>query len=682
MTAVFVPLVAALLCSPRDALADPFAKQREALLVWANEPVALEGQHFLLHVDRRDSSFFFQDRRTGVKWFSPWGRRGFATAELQGETSRKLPIDVLEGLSTRANRLQFRGRSKAGDLPSIQFKIETHASSQGVTISYEVAEADAGKIASVTLLEGALWIADAEKGGYAVPAGMGEWIEADSGGGGVRVLSGLGPAAPKGTVPYTIPMVGLLKGENPVLVSWDDPTAKLSIEQNSAVVDPAFPGKQKLAMSLTFKGVRGQVSLFALGKDKGGVLDAARHYRELLGPKFFQQTLRYKTGAQPELRALLGAALFRVELAPDRTLKDVVDLSGRLKSKLEITEAAFILSGWKAGEALNASSKAVKDRGHLFGLECDATVLPAERAQREEQLIPLAEGCAPQIVVLAALDSWPGAAKVDEGLARRVDLLGHLRDTFRLAGVTGGSSVDIEPAAVLMGALSESVKRPNAPESWPIFTAAFGHCARLTVRPEDAVRADQPEAVLVHLLAGEVPLYALPSKDSAPLLPASDPRRVFTRDDGWAAGRGLTPHEVFLKTTYEILSQVARQHYRDVLLYHRKLNPSGTARETYFGMDLRIVVNFGPGDYEDEEEGFLLPPYGFFVRYPMFRAFHALRMDDLAYERPACFLMYSLEGKMILRAEEVRVLHFFGPDTVQFGGRSFKVEREAVVKFQ
>ena len=44
--------------------------------------------------------------------------------------------------------------------------------------------------------------------------------------------------------------------------------------------------------------------------------------------------------------------------------------------------------------------------------------------------------------------------------------------------------------------------------------------------------------------------------------------------------------------------------------------------------------------------------------------------------------MYSLEGKMILRAEEVKVFHFFGPDRVQFGGKSFNIPRDAVVKFQ
>ena len=682
MTVVGVSLIAVLLGLPQETSADPFAKQREALQAWTNEPVALEEQHFLLHMDRRDSSLFFQDRRTGVKWFSAWGRRGFATVELADEKSTKLPVDVVDGLVTQSKRLRFRGKSKAGELPPITFKLETHASSRGVTISYEVAEKDAGKVASVTLLDGALWIADAEKGGYAVPDGMGEWLEAEAIAAGTKTFAGLGPAAPAGTHPYSIPLVGLFKGENPVLVSWSDSTAVLAIEGDPAVAGESFPGKKKLALSLTFRGSKGQVSVFALGKEQGGVLDATRNYRDLLGPEFFQQTLRFKTGSKPELRTLLGAALLRVALDEDRTLKDISDLAVRLKSKLEIAEAAVLVAGWHAGPDLDACSKAVKEKGYLFGLEWDAVTLPAEKEKRQELFLPLAEGCAPQFVVVSAPEIWPAVSRGEECISQRAEMLRSVRDTFGLVGITGGSSVDIEPSAILMGPLSVSLKNPNAPRSWPVFTSAFGHCARITARSEDAVRPDQPEAVLVHLLAGEVPLYALPLKGAAPLLPASDPRRVFTRDDGWAAGKELTPHEVFLKTTYEILSQVARQHYRDVLFYHRKLNPAGTARETYFGTDLRIVVNFGPGDYEDEEEGFLLPPYGFFVRYPMFRAFHAKRMNDLTYDSPACFLMYSLEGKMILRADEVKVFHFFGPDTVQFGGRSFQVPRDAVVKFQ
>ena len=75
---------------------------------------------------------------------------------------------------------------------------------------------------------------------------------------------------------------------------------------------------------------------------------------------------------------------------------------------------------------------------------------------------------------------------------------------------------------------------------------------------------------------------------------------LFARDDGWAAGKGLSPEDVFLKNTYEVLSHVARIRAREQLLFHRALVPDASVRETYFGPDLRIVVNLGTEPFRIE----------------------------------------------------------------------------------
>jgi hypothetical protein len=154
----------------------------------------------------------------------------------------------------------------------------------------------------------------------------------------------------------------------------------------------------------------------------------------------------------------------------------------------------------------------------------------------------------------------------------------------------------------------------------------------------------------------------------------------FAQDDGWAAGKKLSVQEAFFKNTYEVLSYVARQRFRTPLASHRSLTPDGSVRETYFGVDMRIIVNFGPDNYENEEEEFVLPPFGFIVRHPFLYAFHALRANGLNYDRPAFFIVRSLEGKLYLRAEKVRIYHGFGPDTIRLGGKSFTVPRETVLK--
>ncbi len=699
---------------------DELARRREALATWTNEPVALEGHVFLFHLDRRDGSFFFQDRRTQVKWFSSWGRRGFASVRVRSSSgeARWLCIDRVDSLTSEEKWIRFRGASSAGEAPHIRFAVEALGGSAGVAISCEVADEDRARVDAVRLLDGAFWIADADKGGAALPAGMGEWHAADDPGPLRRRLEGLGPAAPAGAESFALACLPLLKLENPILLGWNDPSAAIEVVRRD-VPGESFPGRAGLFVTLEFAAPKGRLEIRTLGKEQGGVVDAARAHRESLGQAIYSSTLRTKTGQRPELRALLGAALFRVEVGANRTFADVATLAERFKNTLEIGDAAFILAGWgpaapsaggagstrgagvlpapaEAGgnEGLKACAKGIRDLGYIFGLEVDAARLRAagepatatlfwrealEAARREENLPALLDLCAPQLVVVREPASWPAGARPAEAMETRADFYRHVRDTFGLAGANPGSGADIEHAAILEGLLSSVLRNPTAPEAWPLFTAAFGHCVRITCDPRDAVRPDQPEAILAHLLAGEAPMYVLAG--GAPLPAAGDPRLCLAREDGWAAGKGLSPHEIFIKNTYEVLSDVSKQARRDSLFFHRKLNAAGTARESYFGVDLRVVVNFGPGNYEDEEEGFVLPPMGFFVRYPFFRAFHALRMNDVEYERPACFVMRSLEGKMILRAEAVKIIHLFGPDTVQFGGKAFKVEREAVVKF-
>ncbi|MGH9362013.1 MAG: hypothetical protein ACRD2T_08855, partial [Thermoanaerobaculia bacterium] len=223
---------------------------------------------------------------------------------------------------------------------------------------------------------------------------------------------------------------------------------------------------------------------------------------------------------------------------------------------------------------------------------------------------------------------------------------------------------------------------PTGPH-FPLFAFAYGHAARLGARPEDAVGPDQPERLLAHLVLGEVPLYALAPAGGAAEAepPPEDPRFCLARSDGgWAEGKGLSARERFLKHTYEVLSHVARIRFRERLLFHRHLRPDRTVEETYFGPDLRIVVNYGPREYADEEGGFTLPRCGFWVQHPFFHAFHATRAHGVDYPRGALFTVRSLEGKMYLRAEAVRIYHGFGPRRIQLGGRDFEVAREEVVK--
>ena len=154
----------------------------------------------------------------------------------------------------------------------------------------------------------------------------------------------------------------------------------------------------------------------------------------------------------------------------------------------------------------------------------------------------------------------------------------------------------------------------------------------------------------------------------------------FAQEDGWARGRGLTPEAIFLKNTYLASSVLSRWQKRLPMFSHKRLTADGAVRAASFGLDMVITVNLGTENYEDEENGFVLPPYGFLLRDPFFLAFHALRVNGVEYDRPAFFVVQSLEGKMYLRAERVHIYHGFGPANLRLGGRDFTVETEEVTR--
>ena len=156
------------------------AARREALKNSIFEPVVIEAQSFRLAFERASSSFLIEDRRTGVGWHSPLGRKGFATVIVR-DGGKEFPIDNVEDLRSEEKEIRFRGRSSAGEIPEIIFRFRVLAPLVGLEISFEVSAEAPDRVAAVRLLDGALWVADADGGGALLPSGLGEWQPAASG---------------------------------------------------------------------------------------------------------------------------------------------------------------------------------------------------------------------------------------------------------------------------------------------------------------------------------------------------------------------------------------------------------------------------------------------------------------------------------------------------------------------
>jgi hypothetical protein len=676
--------------SPSGLSAEELARRRQALDAWTHEPVALEGSMFRFHLDRRDGSFFLQDLRTATRWLSPWGRRGFASVRIRGSGAWQ-PLDRVEKLAAGEKTIRFEAKAKDA-AAAVVFELETMAGGAGVSLRFEVPAEHREAVEAVRLLDGALWLPDAEPGGIAVPAGLGEWHDAQRA---APLRRRLGLDGQQSVAPSAL-FLACLKSQSPLLVRWTDPRLAVEVERR-AVADEKFPGTAGLFTTVELAGHAGQVDLLPLGKEELGVVDAVRAHRQILGARLAEASLRYKTGLRPELRSFLGAALFRLEASKEQPFAAIARRAERLKRVVGIEEAAIVVSGWEetaaaplpslparkaAGgdQALAACAAAVKELGFLFGLDSRMTAgappdskALLEEAKRPERWPALADGCAPQLFLLRLGASGTGA--ITDGA--RAELAAYGREQLGLWGSDVGFEGEVVHAAYIDGLLDGFTRRAADPGAWPLFAASFGSFVRLTGSP---VAPDDPAAFLAHLLVGEVPTYALPPEGAKVAVPADDPRWCFAREDGWTAGQGLTPHEVFLRNTYQIASHLARIRFREPFLFHRSVVPDGSVKETYFGQDLRVLVNLGAKDYLDEDDGVLLPPHGFFVRHPFLRAFHATRVGDVTYEKPAFFVLRSLEGKMILRAESVHVYHGFGPQHLEFGGKRFEVAREAVVR--
>ena len=159
-------------------------------------------------------------------------------------------------------------------------------------------------------------------------------------------------------------------------------------------------------------------------------------------------------------------------------------------------------------------------------------------------------------------------------------------------------------------------------------------------------------------------------------LPAAS--RPFARREGWAAGRGATDR--FIKNTYELLSWTHRLAFNQPFEEH---SVQGGVERTRFGRDLRIAVNYGPADATIDCGGALgtvtLPANGLVVWSPTFVAVHAMAAAGRTYATPVLFTARSLDGRPLAESAKVRLYHGCGGPELALGGKTFSVEREAVV---
>ena len=528
----------------------------------------------------------------------------------------------------------------------------------------------------------------------------------------------------------------MTKNGSVLLLHWRDNDAEVVISRTDDK-HPLLAGEPAVAATFVQTTRRGELMVLPHASEEGGVgrvLDEFRNYQRKLqiGP----HSLRFKTGVHQRLRPFLAGALFRPRLDATNGFEQLANLATFLRETLEVSEAVIVPEGWHStasppadasGAALQvsevvggdaglvAAASSLREHGYVLGLAVPAARFDAPERFGKGFVGPVREGvrdasgaatetwenrlavarlpwnvpalrelCQPRLLLLLE-DAEARRRGVDSPRGRQA-FDRYVREQLGLSAGIGGSDLQLSDSGYFEGLLDPTAWLEG--RAWPLFPMAYSQAVRLTVAREAALRYDDAGAFLVHLLIGEVPLYDLPwdlavtGQTGVPPAEIAGTRlaECFAQEDGWARGKGLSPQAIFLKNTYMAASVLSRWHKRLAMFSHRRLREDGSVLETNFGLDMQITVNLGDAPYEDEENDFVLPPYGFLLRDPFFLAFHASRINGMEYERPAFFVVQSLEGKMYLRAEKVHIYHGFGPSTLRLGGRDFTIEREEVTR--
>lgn len=693
--------------------------KRKAIKDRVHQPILLESSSFKLFFDRKDSTFRLDDIQANVQWNLPIDRRGFATVLIPDaqEKLQEYMVDGVAELKNTSQSIRFRGTSSQGDLPELYFELRITRPLVGLQLIVESRSDFFKEGGAVRILDRALWISDADGGGVLLPVGMGEWYAATETVEFDKTLSAnfrqcserqrsgtIQPGTEHQVLPCTLSGIGLRRGAAGLLLKWNDPGTVIRVSAKK-MSHPEFPGKQGIHTSVVLSGEARSIHLYPLGR--ADLRQLPPSYKQLLTHQKKMFSMRYKTGIDISKRALLGAPIFRVDINTEKLVaardayNELEKIAMRLHSHLELDQAFFLLENWgkpsspesswrleiqepQSGEkSLSDFEKKIHEMKYLYGLVLPLNDRPntplstTESEDLDSYLQNMAATLKPDLIFSAGQLQGSQADCKDWNniLAKKIT------DTIGLAGASFWDESQFHNNCILDGLLNHEILERRLEHFYPFFPMVYGSYARMAMSSGEVLTPGDADKFLMHLLLGEVPSYRLPGLESDGKVPDSnlDPSRYpFSREGGWSKGKGLSVEERFIKNTFEVASHLARLRFRHPALFYRKLNPEGTVVEIFYGYDLRIVINRGEEIYKEkvgneENPKFILPKYGFWIQHPFFVAFHALRAFRHDFKEPALFTVRSLEGKLWLRAEKVRIWHGFGPDELMLGGKKFVV---------
>ena len=326
-----------------------------ALCAWgaaaAEETLTLESSNVLFRVSAQSGAFLLTDKRTGVSWSSSPRQPRLGTVTLaQDKGERTVALDRFRSASAQDGALAF---THALDGAPLTVRFELLPDGETLQIS---AAGDVPGLKRVRLLDDALWITDADKGGVLVPARLGLLIPSDTG---KAFRHDFRTSEYEGC---HAEMAGLFKAGSAALLSWHDPDSVFLLQ--SVTNACPVPGVRQMllpGMELSPRATALRIRL--LGKATyGGV---ARAYREEAARKGCLVKWAQKVRELPRREALAGASNVKLWTCLNRrmneestaeesvrvewTFAQAAQIAEHLKNDLGLDRVLFILGGWTAG---------------------------------------------------------------------------------------------------------------------------------------------------------------------------------------------------------------------------------------------------------------------------------------------------------------------------------------------
>lgn len=348
-----------------------------------------------------NGSWQLLDRRSGEVWMSDPERPGLCDVTYSnGDRTITRRVGALSLQSKTQSSLSLVYRP-GGDLPNVRFSFALVAGNGGIRFSYSgdvLKKADAEwKVASIRLLDNALWATDTERGYLVIPHRLGMLFPASEGLPCVNRYT-----AYANNRAYSMSMLGAVKNGSAVLVCWDNPYTHIEARRSQPDL-PNVPGHGMVSVSLILSKDATSVVVKPLGK--GGYAQIASSYRDVALRRGLLRTWKQKMKENPNAEAMLGAADFKPfvfsRVAPNTrwnqtneervtvaySFDEAAKVAEHLKKEVGIDRAMFVLAGWihrgydnqhpdilpaapecGGNEALAACARRVRNIGYLFGL--------------------------------------------------------------------------------------------------------------------------------------------------------------------------------------------------------------------------------------------------------------------------------------------------------------------------